>query len=265
MEKTILSPEAFELWFSPGEDKKTGCARAVGCADGELILRRTEAVSGAFASAESWWLLSEAEYKDLLIEALKRGKIAMADFTALQKRGKPAEGGKKKPEPVRPERKPGQEYRICRSEGVEIGLLKDERPYLRLDGEEYTLSSQPFETSTLIRKNSRVVVTLRNAFEIYGAYDRLAEGEPAESAAGGTYDAPALCALLAAALRVNRETLELAELEAMLAPDEADEADEEPEAEERADETPFGDALPEEAPIGDGGTRSGFLFNNFKD
>ena len=46
-------------------------------------------------------------------------------------------------------------------------LLDHIRPYLRLDGEEYTLSSHPFDPCTYIRKNSRVVITIRNAFEIY--------------------------------------------------------------------------------------------------
>jgi hypothetical protein len=259
MEKTILSPKEFLPRYAVGDEPKTRAQRTVGTnAQGEWVLRLVPPGAGAAESAGSFWLLDEADCKALLIDALKHGKLTMAEYTALQKELRPPETPKK-PAPKPASGKPREEC-ICRSEGVEIGLLKDERPYLRLDGEEYTLSSQPFETSTLIRKNSRVVVTLRNAFEIYGAYDLLAEGGSAESAAGRKYDAPALCALLAAALRVNRETLEFAELEAMLAPDGADEAAEEPEAEGTSE----ADALPDAALFGDG-TRSGFLYDNFKD
>ena len=226
MEKTLLKPEDFRLWFTPGDDEKTGARRAVGSdGDGALILRRGEAEGGAFGAEESDWLLSEAEYKALLIEALRRGKVTMAEYTELQKRAKPPEEAKKKPEPRKPA-KP-QEQCICRSEGVEIGLLKDTRPYLRLDGEEYTLSCHPYEPCTYIRKNSRVVITIHNAFEIYGAYDTLAEGGEVESISGRRYDAPRFSALLAAAVRAGREELGIETLEALLPEPEGEAADRE--------------------------------------
>ncbi len=230
MEKVFLTPEAFEPWFSPGDDKKTGGAREVGCADGELLLRRTEKQSGTAGAAESWWLLGETEYKELLIEALKRGKVTMKEYGELQKRAKPAVPENKKPEPKKPERKKNQEFRICRSEGVEIGLLADERPYLRVDGEEYTLSSHPYGPCTCIRKNSKIVVTIQNAFEIYGTFDALDEGGTVESVTGRRYDAPAFCAFLAAAVRAGRDELQIGDVEAYLPPEEAPEDEPQPEA-----------------------------------
>ena len=228
MEKTIPAPEAFETWFSPGDDPKTGCARDVGrSADGELLLRRTEKAAEAFGEAESWWLLGEADYKDLLIEALKRGKVTMKEYGDLQKRFRPAEPAPAKPEPKKPERRKNQEYRICRSGGVEIGVLADERPYLRTGGEEYTLSSHPYEPCTFIRKNSRIIITIHNAFEIYGTFETLDEGGTVESITGRRYDAPAFCAFLAAALHAGRSELQASDVEDLLPPEETADAPEE--------------------------------------
>lgn len=227
MEKTILSPGEFVPRFSAGEEPKTRAARTVGTnAQGEWTLRCVSPEAGALERAESYWLLDEADCKALLIEALRRGKLTMPEYTALQRELRPPETPKKKPEPARPAPKKPQEVCICRSEGVEIGLLKDERPYLRLDGEEYTLSAHPFEACTYIRKNSRIVITLHNAFEIYGAYEALAAGETVTSITGRRYDASAFCALLACAVRAGRDEMQLSDAEAMLPPAETPDEDE---------------------------------------
>ena len=216
MEKTILSPGEFVPRFTAPDEPKTGASRTVGqTAGGDWALRRVLPAAGAFESAESFYLLDESECKALLIDALKRGRVTMAEYTALQKEMRPPETAKKPASASPAPGKPG-EVCICRSEGVEIGLLKDTRPYLRLDGEEYTLSSHPFEPSTYIRKNSRVVVTVRNAFEIYTAYETLADGGTVTSISGREYDAAGFCALLACAVRAGRDALDLSDAEAML-------------------------------------------------
>ncbi len=256
MEKTILSPKEFLPRYAVGDEPKTRAQRTVGTnAQGEWVLRLVPPGAGAAESAGSFWLLDEADCKALLIDALKHGKLTMAEYTALQKELRPPETPKK-PAPKPASGKPREEC-ICRSEGVEIGLLKDGRPYLRLDGEEYTLSSQPIEPCTYVRKNSRIILTVRNAFEIYGAFELLAKGETVESISGRRYDAPAFCALLAAAVRSNCDALDLEDLEVLLQPraDEPLAEENEPCAEEDGDEAQDGDESD--------GTFTEF-YNNFK-
>ncbi len=235
MEKTILSPEEFYPCFSAPEEPETRAARTVGrSAAGEWLLRRVTPEAAAFEKTESYWLLEKAECKALLIDALKRGCLTMPEYTALQKELRATEAetpaAKKPAQPKPAPKKPG-EVCICRSEGAEIGLLKDTRPYLRYGGEEYTLSCHPGDPCTYIRKNSKIIITIRNAFEIYGAYDTLAEGGTVTSVSGREYDAPAFCALLAAALNANRDELSVEELEAMLPREEPAPCEEAPDAE----------------------------------
>ena len=216
MEKTILSPEEFLPRFVTSDEPKTRAARTVGRTPlGEWALRRVLPEASAFEREESFWLLDGKECKELLIEALRRGRVTMAEYNTLQEELRAPESSAKT-EPVKPApQKPG-EVCIFRGDGAEIGLLKDTRPYLRLDGEEYTLSSHPFDLCTYIRKNSRVVITIRNAFEIYTAYEMLADGKTLTSISGRKYDAAGFCSLLACAVRMGLEELQLSDAEALL-------------------------------------------------
>lgn len=90
------------------------------------------------------------------------------------------------------------------------GLLKstENGTAFLLDGNEYGLSSHPYEPCLYIKKDGETIRTLHNAFSADGLPERLADDGTLTGADGREYDLKSFCRVLAAALASGRAEMD---------------------------------------------------------
>ena len=203
MKKITLRREDFQEWvcFNVNPEKQSTASVGMG-PKGKLILMYEEEyhIGNAYSVARSYYELDHAEAVKCLDQALRDKRITPAAYRdcLAQASGKS----------------------VLRTLEGEDGLRLERRPdgtlHFISSGTDYTLTSHPYEPCTYIRQENEIRVTIHNAFDVWNAFQQLAEGGTVSGIILQAYDAAGFCALLKAALDGGRAEYDLDEVETLL-------------------------------------------------
>ncbi len=200
MKKITLRREAFQEWtcFYVNQEKHNTASVGIGPEGKPVLLYEEEYhIGNAYSVVSTYYELDQTECKKCLIQALEKKRITPAAYRDYleQISGK----------------KPGRI--LAGGDGLELSWQADDSLHFICAGEDYTLTSHPYEPCTYIKQEDEICVTVHNAFDVWRAFQTLEEGGTVSGLTGQKYDAAGFCALLKTALDAGRAEYNLDEVE----------------------------------------------------